>query len=668
MGKGILSILSPVFFSLTMTVSAFVHASVNIALAPSPTPWSYALCDDGYASNTIRSIGKCIAFEEGKWNGNYSPCTDTSPISEGNAVDRAKNFTRYVHQACDDLNAQRQPWPGPGESIGGTWCQGSQPYYQNGIEIENSSRINVSGYKRKTDGSCDLSRPIQERIVLTRRRTLKDECPLGFQKVDNICTPSGMNPHKNNLVCPSNGSNPIHTRLGTKLQSETDYLGVGKHPLRFVRKYTSSELWEKTELGMHWRHTYSRSIYLVETASLSTATVIREDGNRYYFSLISGRWTPDEDVTDRLEELTDAQGQRSGWRYTRKDDAYEQYDSQGRLLSITYKDELTKTLSYDITSAEGGDDNPTTLDRISDPFGRTLSLAYDVYNRLSTLTDPAGNLYTYTYNSQGYLAEVIYPDDTPADSADNPTRQYLYEDARYPHALTGIIDENGARFATWNYDDQGRAYTSEHAGGSDRVTLTYNADGTTTVTDALGAARTYTFETLHGVIKPASITGDQCTQCAGSAQASSYDANGFLASKTDWNGNVTHYVHNSRGLQISRTEAAGTAQARTITTEWHPDYRLPTRIDEPGKRTELSYTANGLLHTRTERDTATNATRTWTYTYTAEGLLDTVDGPRTDVNDITDYDYDTQGNLVRVTKTRWGTLLRPRPTTPTAGP
>jgi hypothetical protein len=90
-----------------MTVSALVHASVNIALAPSPTPWSYALCDDGYASNTIRSIGKCIAFEEGKWNGNYSPCTDTSPISEGNAVDHAKNFTRYVHQACDDLNAQR---------------------------------------------------------------------------------------------------------------------------------------------------------------------------------------------------------------------------------------------------------------------------------------------------------------------------------------------------------------------------------------------------------------------------------------------------------------------------------------------------------------------------------------------------------------------------------
>lgn len=46
-----------------------------------------------------------------------------------------------------------------------------------------------------------------------------------------------------------------------------------------------------------------------------------------------------------------------------------------------------------------------------------------------------------------------------------------------------------------------------------------------------------------------------------------YDTNGFRSSRTDFKGNVTNYVHDSRGLETSRTEAYGTAQARTITRQ-----------------------------------------------------------------------------------------------------
>jgi len=38
-----------------------------------------------------------------------------------------------------------------------------------------------------------------------------------------------------------------------------------------------------------------------------------------------------------------------------------------------------------------------------------------------------------------------------------------------------------------------------------------------------------------------------------------------------------------------------------------------------------------------------------TVTYNAQGLIDSVDGPRTDVSDITRYAYDTQGRLASVT-------------------
>ncbi|MGH8454303.1 MAG: hypothetical protein ACRESW_07105, partial [Nevskiales bacterium] len=37
------------------------------------------------------------------------------------------------------------------------------------------------------------------------------------------------------------------------------------------------------------------------------------------------------------------------------------------------------------------------------------------------------------------------------------------------------------------------------------------------------------------------------------------------------------------------------------------------------------------------------------YTYTAQGLLDTINGPRTDVADVTDFNYNSQGNLTSIT-------------------
>ncbi|MWK54775.1 RHS repeat protein [Pseudomonas otitidis] len=43
------------------------------------------------------------------------------------------------------------------------------------------------------------------------------------------------------------------------------------------------------------------------------------------------------------------------------------------------------------------------------------------------------------------------------------------------------------------------------------------------------------------------------------------------------------------------------------------------------------------------------ASRSWSYTYTASGQIETADGPRTDVQDITRYTYDAQGHLTTVT-------------------
>jgi YD repeat-containing protein len=80
-----------------------------------------------------------------------------------------------------------------------------------------------------------------------------------------------------------------------------------------------------------------------------------------------------------------------------------------------------------------------------------------------------------------------------------------------------------------------------------------------------------------------------------------YDANGYLTSYTNWNGVTTTYTRNAAGQELSRTEAAGTAEARTITTEWHTDFPSPIRITEPHRITEYLYDARGRLLTQQVR-------------------------------------------------------------------
>jgi YD repeat-containing protein len=242
-------------------------------------------------------------------------------------------------------------------------------------------------------------------------------------------------------------------------------------PLRFVRHYNSA--WaEERGLGAHWRTHYDREL----AVSATRIVITRPEGQAFVFNLSGEVWTAEADVTEHLERLTEA-GVFTGWRYTTAEDEVEVYDTQGRLVSIADRAGVSQILVYD------GQGRLSTV--IHTPSGRTLRLTYDALHCLRTLTDPAGGVYRYVYDANNNLVSVVYPDATSADPSDAPTRRYHYEDSRFPYHLTGLTDENGNHYATWSYDAAGRAVSSEHAGGVDRVTFAYNAEGTTTVTDAL---------------------------------------------------------------------------------------------------------------------------------------------------------------------------------------
>jgi YD repeat-containing protein len=344
--------------------------------------------------------------------------------------------------------------------------------------------------------------------------------------------------------------------------------------------------------------------------------------------------------------LTDTGGNPIGWRYTvAATEQAETYDNSGKLISVANRAGVSQTLAYDTSGR---------LSTVTDAFGRSLSFNYDANNRISTLTVPGGGTYAYTYTAANNVSSVTYPD--------TKVRTYVYNEsantsgANLPYAMTGIIDEASTRFATFKYDSSTRVLSSEHAGSAEKYSFSY-LGSSTTVTDPLNTARTYNFTTSLGVARNTAVSQPCTSGCSGGgAAATSYDANGNVAARTDFNGNKTCYAYDTaRNLETFRLEGlasglscpanlatytptAGTRQ-RKISTQWNATHRLPSQIDEAGKRTTFTHDAIGNVLTKTVLDISTSESRTWSYTYDGYGRILTADGPRTDVSDVTTYTY-----------------------------
>ena len=422
--------------------------------------------------------------------------------------------------------------------------------------------------------------------------------------------------------CPSASvGNPINTATGNKYEVETDFMGGPSTQLSFTRYYNSQDTLSSA-LGANWHSTYHRGLIV---SGASKTSVVRADGRVDTFTLNGSTWVSDPDVKSKLTAIMNGSTQ-TGWKLVMADDSTENYLLDGRLTSIVTRAGLATALAYNANNQ---------LSNVTGPFGHALSFTYDSFNRVSQVTTPDGIL-AYTYGTNNNLASVSYPTGT--------TRQYVYENTTYPHALTGIIDEKGVRFATFAYDANGRGILTEHANGAELTAVAYGTNSST-VTDARGNTRTYTFMTQFDLTKPTAISNAGCSSCGGKAYT--YDANGFVASKTDFDGNVTTYVRDVRGLELSRTEASGTPLARSITTTWHTTFHLPTQIVEPDRTTTLTYDTKGNLLQKSI--TANTQTRTWAYTYNQYGQVTSIEGPRTDVEDVTSYAYDAKGDLATIT-------------------
>lgn len=475
--------------------------------------------------------------------------------------------------------------------------------------------------------------------------------------------------------------------------------------------------------GQCWRLSTTGPIWCERKAVPVTAvpeavSILRADGKRYYFNRVGQAYIASADLADLVEPTYGADGKVSAWTYkSAQGDVTERYSAAGQLLSITDRNGLRQRLTY-----SGGDTSDTRVSRqpddapvcthvqsafqipagrllcVTDHWGRQLQFEYDGQGRVTKLIDPESRETAYEYDGPSggctpggdpgsasckanNLTKVTYPDGKYRTYWYNELPQIYSGTCTAPKladgfghlisAMTGLVDENGARHISWTYNCAGSATSSQRADGVEKVEVVYqfaSSSGTSSlvthvVGDPAAAKRTqatFNYKLINRRMRDAGSTA-QCVEC-GPFSARTFDANGNVATTTDWNGNITRHTYDlARNLELTRLDAAGTALERQTTTEWHTAFRLPVKVAEPKRLTIYNRDALGNVLTRTEQATTddtgklamaatlTGSVRAWTYTYSAVGQVESIRGPRTDIVDLTRYAYDAQGNLSTVT-------------------
>lgn len=451
--------------------------------------------------------------------------------------------------------------------------------------------------------------------------------------------------------------NPINIATGEKYLTFKDYEAAGASRLKFERYYSSYNN-EVGTLGANWKSNFDRKLILLGKVSNGAHRVIAEraQGDAVVFTQATAEgntksvWQAENNAFEQLVKL------ENGWQLTLENNTKERYDEQGRLVEVRYLDGNIQTLYYVESGREQG-----LLKHVSDNFGQSLHFSYDLYKRIARVEATDGTATHFKYDQHSNLVQVIEPDETPETLADNPYKRFHYNDVRFAGAITGITDHTGERIHYMAYDEKGRATLSALGGYAERVDIAFeNADSQgikrSKVKNALGKYTEYAFDANN---KPLSIEGLPTETCIASNQGYEYNDKGLITRKQDWNGSFTRYEYNDRGLETLRIEAEGTEQERVTKTTWHKSLRLPVTIEQVGMTTELRYNKQGRLVRKTVKDTThqlkglaklfkRQPQRTWRYEYDERGLLLSVNGPRKDVKDITQFEYDALGNRIAV--------------------
>jgi YD repeat-containing protein len=211
---------------------------------------------------------------------------------------------------------------------------------------------------------------------------------------------------------------PIDVATGKMYHEMMDFRLQGPLPIVLNRRYDNQSTYNGP-MGFGWQHSYSIRL---EPAGTNREVLVDPRGRRIYFAKdATGAWQE-----NRIDHLVLTQPGSPTWRVTEKSQTKFEFDGSGNLTKIVDRNGNTLTLGY-----SGGN-----LTSITDSFSRSVSLAYygTVPDRIHTIS-AGGRTITYTYDGNGNLQRVDYPDTSFVT--------YDYTDPADTHNMTAAHDALG---------------------------------------------------------------------------------------------------------------------------------------------------------------------------------------------------------------------------------
>ena len=445
--------------------------------------------------------------------------------------------------------------------------------------------------------------------------------------------------------------------------------------------------------GLVTTYAYSGSPF---TAAGGTTTITDPHGNP----------TVEQYVNGELTTLTKGTGTtQATWRYSYDPVTFGRttatdpngnltrfsYDTDGNLLSETSPPTATAPTGQLTTHTYNSLDEPLTS---TDPMGITMTYSYDTHGNLGTksvqgiggsptatttynlcesscpsgfslgdiesVTDPAGHVTSFTYDSQGDAASVTtHPssgvNDTTADVYDVLGRKVCEASPNATAASVNCPAPGGSRVAdttTWVYDADSEVTSLTDPLGN-QTAYAYDADGNQNqVTDPLGKVTRSAFDADNRstavtkgygtLIASTTSSAYDIAPTSGGTCLSSVSGVTYCTTSTDPNGAVTVDYFNALDQTIEETQpSSGT------TTHTYDGVGNLLTTTTPAGTTTNAYDAVNRLTSATYSSPASGyaAAHNVTYSYDA-------DNKRTQITDgtgTTSYSYDSLERLASTT-------------------
>jgi RHS repeat-associated protein len=446
----------------------------------------------------------------------------------------------------------------------------------------------------------------------------------------------------------------VNTLTGNWSTTQTDATLAGPGPAFNLSRTYNSKNTRTGLFGPGWSTVYDESASLLASGDVEVTV---SDGARLVFKKNGASFDRTPGVLGKLTTRTGG-----GWSYTDNQSARHDFDSSGKLVSLTDRNNLATTLTY--TSAR--------LSAVTDPAGRVVAVTTDPTSaRVTAVTLPDGRSATYGYTNGRLTQAVNLQGQTTGYTLDGQGRIAVVTDPAGHNVATVTYGADGRVSSktdgtlhtgsfTWNQASRTSVYTdasgvthtdvydlasrlsAQKDGLNNQVTYTWSGRRPTSVTDPLGHATTFTWDGNGRQLTAKDALNHQ--------HSFTYTTAGDVASSTDARGNVTTYTYDTTRRLTSIAEPGGVTRSFTYTNTGVAAALPSSATDGRNKTTSFGYDTAGNNTTITDAN-GDVVTRT----FDSSGRVTSVVDPRgnepsADPDDYrTTFVYDSLDRLVTAT-------------------